>query len=51
MKKIYTYFASALALLSMGSCKSWLDINTDPNYVADAKIKVSLMSKQFCTVT
>ena len=49
MKKIYTYFASALALLSMGSCKSWLDINTDPNYVADAKIKSLLPTTQLMT--
>ena len=49
MKKIYTYFASALALLSMGSCKSWLDINTDPNYVADAKIKSLLPTTQLIT--
>ncbi len=49
MKKIFTYFVSAIALLSMGSCKSWLDINTDPNYVADAKIKSLLPTTQLMT--
>lgn len=49
MKKIFTYFASALALLSIGSCKSWLDINTNPNYVADAKIKSLLPTTQLMT--
>lgn len=49
MKKIFTYFVSALALLSMGSCKSWLDINTNPNYVADAKIKSLLPTTQLMT--
>ena len=49
MKKIFTYFAIMLTFLSMVGCKSWLDINTNPNYVAEAKIKSLLPSAQLYT--
>ena len=44
MKKFFTYFSIMLTLLSMVGCKSWLDINTNPNYVPEAKIKSLLPS-------
>lgn len=49
MKKFFTYFSIMLTLLSMVGCKSWLDINTNPNYVPEAKIKSLLPSAQLYT--
>ena len=45
MKKFFTILALGLALVAT-SCNKWLDINTNPNYVADAEIENILPAVQ-----
>ncbi len=48
MKKYF--IISAIACISLfSSCNKWLDINTNPNYVADADIKLLLPAIQLMT--
>ena len=44
MKKLFYTLSAIVVLLSMASCGKWLDINTNPNYVADADMKMLLPS-------
>ena len=48
MKKYITILAVACAAL-LTSCNKWLDINTNPNYVADADVKMLLPTVQLMT--
>lgn len=48
MKKFFTVLALGAALLTTG-CNKWLDINTNPNYVADADMSMLLPTVQLMT--
>ena len=47
MKKIFAILAMATVLTT--SCDDWLDINTNPNYVADAEVSMLLPTVQLYT--
>lgn len=47
MKRIFAILAVATVLTT--SCKDWLDINTNPNYVADAEASMLLPTVQLYT--
>lgn len=47
MKKIFAILAMATVLTT--SCNDWLDINTNPNYVADAEASMLLPTVQLYT--
>lgn len=49
MKKTLIIIAAALGL-TLTSCNNWLDINTNPNYIADADMKMLLPTIQLQTV-
>ena len=48
MKKTFIIIAAVLGLFTT-SCKNWLDINTNPNYIAEADMKLLLPSVQLRT--
>jgi len=48
MKKTLIIIAAALSLIAT-SCNNWLDINTNPNYIADADMKMLLPTVQLQT--
>lgn len=48
MKKTLIIIAAALGL-TLTSCNNWLDINTNPNYIADADMKMLLPTIQLQT--
>ncbi len=48
MKKIFTILALGAALVAT-SCNKWLDINTNPNYVAEADMSLLLPTVQLMT--
>ena len=48
MKKFFTILALAAALVAT-SCNKWLDINTNPNYVAEADMSLLLPTVQLMT--
>ena len=48
MKKTLIIIAAALSLIAT-SCNNWLDINTNPNYIADADMKLLLPTVQLQT--
>ena len=43
MKRFFIIAIASLALVATG-CQKWLDINTNPNYVSDADMKLLLPS-------
>ena len=47
MKRIFAIFAMATVLTT--SCDDWLDINTNPNYVADADMSMLMPTVQLYT--
>ena len=48
MKKFFTILALGAALVTT-SCNKWLDINTNPNYVADADMSLLMPTIQLMT--
>lgn len=48
MKKFFTILALSAALVST-SCNKWLDINTNPNYIADADMSMLMPTIQLMT--
>lgn len=48
MKKFFAFIALAAALVTT-SCNKWLDINTNPNYIAEADMSMLLPTVQLMT--
>lgn len=49
--KNYIKISLLAVSLTLASCNGWLDVNDNPNYVADASVETLLPSAQFVTVS